>query len=197
MNAPMGLTIAEDYARFYPKGEVSLRGAVEMVKGSIAFCREQGVPRLLADVTRLTGYAPPTLSERYWFVQEWAEAAKGAVSLAMVARPEYIDPEHFGVTVALNAGLRANVFASDSEALASLAAISRILTPRPGLHSLEGLTLAPAAPGPKPVRRESKRRRCSSSTILPRRWRRPERGWLDAAVNQCLWRFRLGRIMLP
>ncbi len=120
MNAPMGLTIAEDYARFYPEGEVSLRGAVEMVKGAIAFCREQGVPRLLADVTRLTGYAPPTLSERYWFVQEWAEAAKGAVSLAMVARPEYIDPEHFGVTVALNAGLRANVFASDSEALAWL-----------------------------------------------------------------------------
>ena len=91
-----------------------------MVDGAVAFRREQGIPILLVDVTKVTGFAQPTLIERYWFVQEWAEEANGAVRIAMVARLAYIDPQEFGVTAALNAGLTGNIFASDSEALAGL-----------------------------------------------------------------------------
>ena len=50
-------------------------------------------------------------------MREWARAAGGAVRLAMVARPEMIDPQKFGVTVAANIGLNADVSTSDEEAL--------------------------------------------------------------------------------
>ena len=39
-----------------------------------------------------------------------------AVKVAMVVRPELIDPERFGVTVARNRGLFSNAFSSESEA---------------------------------------------------------------------------------
>jgi len=38
----------------------------------------------------------------------------------MVARPEFIDPQRFGVIAAANAGLRADVFSSESEAVSWL-----------------------------------------------------------------------------
>ena len=113
----MSLTIEEGYASFRPEGDVTLESMVEMVRGAIAYCRDQGIQRLVADVTKLFGFPPPTLTERYWFVQEWAEEAKGVVRVALIARPEYIDPQKFGVIVALNAGFNADIFTRESEAL--------------------------------------------------------------------------------
>ena len=42
------------------------------------------------------------------------------VKLAMVVRPEMMDPEKFEVTVATNRGLDGNVFDSEKDALAWL-----------------------------------------------------------------------------
>jgi hypothetical protein len=47
---------------------------------------------------------------------EWASIARG-LRLAVVARAELIDPERFGITVARNRGLSANVFTSEAEAI--------------------------------------------------------------------------------
>lgn len=55
----------------------------------------------------------------------WARTRRGerdeeAPPLAMVARPEMIDPERFGVTFAANRGLVGGVFVSEAEAVAWL-----------------------------------------------------------------------------
>lgn len=75
---------------------------------------------LLVVTSDLTGFEPPSIFDRYDFVRKWARVAGGAVRVAMVARPEMIDPRKFGVTVAANHGLIADVFESEDEALAWL-----------------------------------------------------------------------------
>jgi hypothetical protein len=86
----------------------------------ITFSREQGIRNLLIDTTRWTGHKSPDTLERYNVAQAFAEAARSAVKLAMVVRPEMMDPDKFEVTVAKNRGLAGNVFDSEKEALAWL-----------------------------------------------------------------------------
>jgi hypothetical protein len=117
MEKPEYFELAESYARFRPEGSVSLEIAVALVGGAIAFCHDQKIPRLLADTTRLTGFLPPTIADRYFIAQDWAEKAKGKVIVALVVPPEVPDPQKFEVTAATNAGQRADVFTSESEAL--------------------------------------------------------------------------------
>jgi hypothetical protein len=50
----------------------------------------------------------------------WAAAAQGLVKVAVVTKPEMIDAQKFGVTVAANHGLALDVFTSEEEALAWL-----------------------------------------------------------------------------
>ena len=68
----------------------------------------------------LTGFAPPNLGERYFIADNWARVARGAVRMAFVLRPEYIDPQKFGVTVALNRRFIVDVFELEAPALAWL-----------------------------------------------------------------------------
>ncbi|MDB6122634.1 MAG: hypothetical protein JWQ71_1627 [Pedosphaera sp.] len=117
MDIPEYLEVNKDYANFCPQGEGSLRETIVLVGNAILFCRKEGILRLLVDLTLRTGHPPPTIMERYWIAQEWAEKARGRVAVGIVVRPEVIDPEKFEVTAALNAGQTANVFTSKSEAL--------------------------------------------------------------------------------
>ena len=59
----------------------------------------------------------PTVAQRFWFATEIAKSARGSVRIAMVVRPEFIDPEKFGVTVAANRNLIVDVFSSGVDAL--------------------------------------------------------------------------------
>jgi hypothetical protein len=120
MDLPEHFEMAENFARFVPLGHVSLQEAVAKISRAIAYTRNQKVRRLLVNITELTGFAPPSLGERYWFVMEWAREAGGIVTVAMVARAEFIDAEKFGVIVASVAGLRGDVFVSEPEALSWL-----------------------------------------------------------------------------
>lgn len=101
-------------------GTVSLEEAVELVTSAIAFARENKIRNLLVITTGLAGFDSPSIIERYTFVSEWARASNGVVRVAMVARPEMIDPDKFGVTVAANRGLVGDVFTKEEEALAWL-----------------------------------------------------------------------------
>jgi len=120
MRRPEHFEIDRDCAFFRPAGNVSLQQAVQMLACAIAFAREQEVPKLLAVTTGLTGFAPPNTLERYEFATQFAAIAGGAVRLALVAKPEMIDPQTFGLTVANNRGLISNVFTSEADALAWL-----------------------------------------------------------------------------
>jgi hypothetical protein len=111
------LEIEGKLAVFRPSGRVSIEDAVGMIKSAITLAHEQRARSLLVVTSGWTGLRSPDVAERYFFIREWARAASGAIRLAVVARPELIDPEKFGMMVAKNSGLSAAIFTSEKEAL--------------------------------------------------------------------------------
>ena len=103
-----------------PVGTVTLEQSVELVDQALVFARDRQIPKLLVNCKGLIGFRSPTLPERYFIVRQWAATAKGLVQVALVIRSEMMDPEKFGVTVARNSGLNADVFLEEAEALAWL-----------------------------------------------------------------------------
>lgn len=105
---------------FRPVGPSSLVAAIDMVSDVMAFALQQHAREVLVNLTELTAIDQPNLFERYEAINTWARASKGILRLVLVTRPELIDPQRFGVTVARNRGFVANVFATEAEALAWL-----------------------------------------------------------------------------
>ena len=112
--------ILGDHGESRLTGQVSVDQMAQLVASAIARAREQHIGKLLVDTRGLTGFESPSIIARYYFIRKWAEASGHRVQLALVARPEMIDPQRFGVTVAVNIGFIGNVFASEDEALAWL-----------------------------------------------------------------------------
>jgi hypothetical protein len=117
---PEHFDVAGDQGYFRPAGTMSLGEVVKLVDDALAFARREGVRKLLVDTRAVYGFDSPCLADRYGFIGKWAFTINGAVRLALVARPEMIDPNKFGVTVAANRGATADVFASETEATAWL-----------------------------------------------------------------------------
>jgi hypothetical protein len=109
-----------NHAVFRPTGQVSIERFVELVTTAIDFARARGVRDLLVDVSNLTGFEPPSVTDRYFFIHEWARAAGSFVRVAVLARPGMIDPQKFGTTVAANVGFTAEVFKAEEDALSWL-----------------------------------------------------------------------------
>jgi hypothetical protein len=121
MNIPEHVEVIQDCAFFRPVGTVSLSEAVQLVTQVINFARARQLPRLFVNTNGLTGFPSPTLAERYFFAREWAAAARGCVRTVLVVPAHMIDPDKFGITVARNAGMDAEVFTTEPGALAWLA----------------------------------------------------------------------------
>ena len=117
MKAPEHFEVMDGYCCFRLSGHGSLPEAANKVIEAIVFSRQQGVRRLLIDTTNWTGHASPTTTERFDFAEAFTAAAGSGLKLAMVVRPELMDPEKFEVTVARNRGLPGNVFDSEEQAL--------------------------------------------------------------------------------
>jgi hypothetical protein len=115
-----GFAMDEGRAVYRPVGSVSFKQMVALVRAAIAAARSNGARDLLIDATGLTGFHSPNTSKRFFAVEEWAKEARGIVPLALVARPEMIDPARFGVTVGANRGLDSNIFPTETEARAWL-----------------------------------------------------------------------------
>ena len=111
------IEILEDHAVFRPTGQVSVERAVELIVIAIAIAQARGIRNLMADVSNLTGFEPPSMLKRYFFAHDLARAAKGVVRVAFVTKPEMIDPQKFGSTVAANIGFIDNSFTTEDEAL--------------------------------------------------------------------------------
>lgn len=110
----------EDYSFFRLWGHGPLEAAVVQVVDAITFAREHDISKLLIDTTKWTGHESPDTLERYTVASEFAKVASSTVKLAMIVRPEMMDPEKFEVTVAKNRGMIGNVFDSERDALAWL-----------------------------------------------------------------------------
>jgi len=110
---------------FYrPAGVVSFERAVALVGAAVAAARRNRVRELVVNTTELDGFPSPDTFERFLAAVEWAAEAAPGTHLAIVARPEMIHPQKFGVLVAANRGLASNIFATEAEARAWLAAPS-------------------------------------------------------------------------
>lgn len=109
--------LLDDHAEYRPIGEISLAEGVQLIESAIAFAREQQVRKLLVDTLGLTGDRPPSVTARYLFVRQWADAAQGVVQVAVVTSQRMIDPQQFGRIVASNAGFSFNVFINEEDAL--------------------------------------------------------------------------------
>jgi len=120
MKAPEHFEVMPDYCCYRLSGHGSLTEAAGKVIEVITYAREQGMRQLLIDTTKWTGHKSPGTFERYHVAAAFTEAARSTVKVAMVVRPEMMDPEKFEVTVARNRGLVGNVFDSEMEALAWL-----------------------------------------------------------------------------
>jgi hypothetical protein len=120
MKAPEHFEFMEGYCCYRLSGHGPLAEAAHKVIEAITFAREQGMRPLLIDTTHWTGHKSPDTLERFTWAQAFAEAARSTVKLAMVVRPEMMDPDKFEVTVARNRGLLGNVFISEKDALAWL-----------------------------------------------------------------------------
>ena len=126
MKAPEHFEVMDGYCCYRLRGHGPLADAAKLVIDAISFCREQKMRNLLVDTTNWTGHDSPNTLERYTVAEAFTLAARSAVKLAMVIRPELMDPEKFEVTVARNRGMMGDVFVSEKEA------VSWLLTPYAG-----------------------------------------------------------------
>ncbi len=122
MDAPRGFQTQETHSSYRLVDQCSLDKAVARICGVISYARHQGLRRLLVDTTRWTGHPRLNTLERYDMAAAFSQASRAVVKLAMVTRPELIDTEKFGVTVATNRGMTVDVFDSETAALAWLLA---------------------------------------------------------------------------
>lgn len=120
MGVPATFVMEADRGLYRPVGSVSFDEAVAGVRAAIAAAGSNQAEDLLVDTTALTGFPSPGTFQRFLAAVAWAEEARGRLRLAMVARAEMIDPQKFGVTVAINRGLVSNIFTTEAEARAWL-----------------------------------------------------------------------------
>jgi hypothetical protein len=121
MKAPENFEFMDGYCCYRLSGHGRLAEAASKVIEVITYSQEQGIRNLLIDTTGWTGHESPDTLTRYNVADAFAYSARrSAVKLAMVVRPEMMDPDKFEVTVARNRGLVGNVFDSEKDALAWL-----------------------------------------------------------------------------
>lgn len=114
---PEHFEVMENYACYRMSGNGSLAVAVGNAVDAINFARENGMRHLLIDTTKWLGLASPDTLERYHLGSAFSKAAGWEVKVATLVQIEIIDPEKFGVLVAVNRGLIGNVFDSEKDAL--------------------------------------------------------------------------------
>jgi len=120
VSAPGTIKVVDQCAFCRPEGRVTLEQAVSQVIEAINYCRTNAVPKLMFNGHGLAGFPSPSLPERYFISRRMAAAAEGKVQLSLVVHTHMIDPEKFGIQVARNAGMNADVFDNEPDALAWL-----------------------------------------------------------------------------
>ena len=105
---------------FYrPVARVSFEQAIEMVAQAMRVASGLGLTDLLVNGTGLTGFEPPDVFARYQLAIKWTQSAAN-LRVAIVTRPENIDPQKIGMLMAENRGAIGDVFTTEVEALAWL-----------------------------------------------------------------------------
>jgi len=109
--------VVGEVARFRLTGEQELEAGVHRIADAISRTKASGLDKLLVDITAIMGVDPPGVDMRYWLMDEWSRVGRGSVRVAMVARPEFIEPDRYAVIAGMNAGFVNNVFETEAQAL--------------------------------------------------------------------------------
>lgn len=117
MNKLENLEIIGKRAFYRPTGKVSFEQAVELVAEAMKQARALDMRSLLVNTNGLTGISPPTIFARHALAVRWAESAGSQLHVAMVSRPELIDPQKIGVLMAQNRGVSGDVFTNEQAAI--------------------------------------------------------------------------------
>jgi hypothetical protein len=106
---------------FYrPVCRTTFEKGVDMVAEAMRHARELGLQSLLINTLGFTGFSAPSIFGRHALAVKWAESAGSRMHVAVVARPELLDPQKIGVVMAQNRGVSGDVFTSEAQALAWL-----------------------------------------------------------------------------
>ena len=117
MNKPDNFEITGKRGFYRPAGKVSFEQAVDLVADAMRFARAQGLQSLMVNTMGFTGIARPSIFARHQLAVTWAEAAGACLHVALVARPELMDPDKIGVLMAQNRGVSGDVFTTEVAAL--------------------------------------------------------------------------------
>ena len=119
---PEFFSMQDGYGHFRLDGEYTFNEAVARIDAAIAYCRANSINRLLVDIRELTGFPPPTITQRFEFATRWSDSSGGRVALSVIAPERLIDRDKIGMTMATNRGPQSNVTTDESEAIAWLTA---------------------------------------------------------------------------
>ncbi len=108
--------VAGEIAVFRMSGAHTLEEGVPQVTAAILRACELGVAKFLFEATQIE-LPVPGIGARHWFMTEWAKAARGRIRMAVVVRPEFIDPDRVGLIAARNCGMVGEVFDNEAAAL--------------------------------------------------------------------------------
>jgi len=120
MTPTENFSLEDGFACFRPVGEFTLEAVTRSIDEAIACCVESGIRNLLVDLRDVTGFPPPGLVERFYFISQWAATSGGRLRLAIVAKSELIAEDMFDIVVAANRGMTSNAFTDRDEAVAWL-----------------------------------------------------------------------------
>jgi hypothetical protein len=115
MSPPRIFEFIDAVAHYRPIGTVTIDEAAVLVIKGLEACQKVKQQKLLIDTRRLD-FGNPSLADRFFFVEQLSVHAKG-IAIALVLHAHLIDVDRFGVTVARNRGLTAEVFTSEIDAL--------------------------------------------------------------------------------
>lgn len=106
---------------FYrPTGVVTFEQAVSIASEAMRHARALNLTDLLINAHGLSGFTSPSVFARYELALKWAESAGGRLRVALVVRPEVMDPQKIAVLMAQNRGVSGDAFLTEAEALAWL-----------------------------------------------------------------------------
>ncbi len=115
-----GLRIEGKRAVYRLSGTLLPDFAADCVTQALEICRVEGVRELVADLGDVTPSEEVGLGSRAFYIREWFKASEGKVRLAVVVKPELLDPKKFGETFAQSIGMQARAFVTVAEAVAWL-----------------------------------------------------------------------------
>jgi len=120
MTAVPELEVVGTRGFFRPVANLDFAAVLELVAPVLRRARGIGLRDVLVDTLALGGFEPPQVYERFAMAMMLVESAGSVMRVAIVARPEYIDPEKIGMVMFENRGGSGDVFRTEAEALAWL-----------------------------------------------------------------------------